>query len=174
VNLSADKRTKIYISCGSNIGDRQANLSFAVSELRKCVNINLIKVSGIFETEPWGVKEQPYFLNCTMELSASLNPHNLLEILQSIETLAGRKHNAEKWIARELDLDILLYGSLIMDTAELKIPHLLLTKRRFVLEPLAQLCPEAVIPGHNISVYQALNSCIDENVVTEIKREWLN
>jgi len=174
VNLLTDKRVKIYLSCGSNLGDRLTNMSFAVSELRKCVNTNLTKVSGLFETEPWGVKDQPYFLNCAMELSTSLKPHHFLGILQSIEALAGRKYNAGKWTERELDLDILLYGSQIIDTVELKIPHPLLTKRRFVLEPLAQLYPEVIIPGKNISVYHALDSCNDESEVTEIKREWLN
>ncbi|MCF7811377.1 2-amino-4-hydroxy-6-hydroxymethyldihydropteridine diphosphokinase [bacterium] len=164
---------KVYLSCGSNIGDRQGYLSFAVSELKKSANINITKVSGLFETEPWGVKEQPEFLNCVVEITTNLSPSNLLGALKSIEILAGRKLDSAKWLARELDLDILMFGDHIIETNELIIPHVLILERKFVLEPLAQLCPECIIAGKNISVQQALIDCRDNNRVLEIKREWL-
>jgi 2-amino-4-hydroxy-6-hydroxymethyldihydropteridine diphosphokinase len=174
VNLLVDNFDKVYISCGSNIGDRQANLSFALSELRKSININFIRVSGLFETQPWGVKEQSDFFNCVVEITTNLSPEQLLETLKSIEALAGRKTDSAKWSERELDLDILVYGDHIIKTNELIIPHALILERKFVLEPLAQLCPDIVIAGKNISVQQALKSCTDNGKVTEIKREWLN
>ena len=165
---------KVYISCGSNIGDRQGHLSIAVSELRKNTSINIIRVSGLFETEPWGVKEQAEFLNCVVEIATGLSPINLYRLLQTVEVNAGRKLDSERWSERELDLDILMFGDHIIETNELIIPHALILERKFVLEPLAQLCPERIIAGKNISVQQALVDCTDNSRIVEIKREWFN
>ncbi len=139
------KRSTAYIGIGSNMGDRQAYLDFAVNAISENERCRIKAVSEYIETEPWGVKEQASFLNGCIKLETLLDPHELLAFLQSIENEAGRERKVH-WGPRTLDLDILLYDDLIIQTDELTIPHPYMHKREFVLKPLCEIAPYAYNP----------------------------
>lgn len=138
-----------YIGLGSNLGDRQGTLRSALARLAPR------RVSSIVETEPWGRPDQPRFLNCVAEIETTLSPEALLDRLQELEREFGRAR-AERWGPRTLDLDLLLYGELEIRTPRLIVPHPFLAERRFVLEGLAELCPDRVVPGRGRTVRELL------------------
>lgn len=130
----------IYLSLGSNLGDREANLRAAIDRLAR-VSIRVTKVSSIFETEPVDYLDQPWFLNCVVEAETDLQPLALLQALRSIESqLASKKEFAKG--PRKIDLDILLYAEETIATPELQVPHPRMLERRFVLTPLAEIAPD--------------------------------
>lgn len=132
--------TTVYISLGSNLGDREANLHQA-RERFNTSELHLLRKSSIYETEPRDVPEQPWFLNQVVEVETSLLPRELLAKLQGIETEMGRRRTTPKG-PRIIDLDILVAGDAVITAPDLEIPHPRLAERRFVLEPLAELSPE--------------------------------
>ena len=127
-----------YIALGSNMGDRREYLDTAVKKLDGVRGCRVTKVSGYIETEPYGGVEQDDFLNGALELRTLLPPEELLEKLHVIEAEAGRERIV-RWGPRTLDLDILMYDDLVMDTPDLTIPHKEMHKRDFVLEPMVQI-----------------------------------
>ena len=129
----------VYLSLGSNLGDRKSNLLRAL-QLLVSSEITVSRVSAVYETEPRDVAAQPWFLNIVVECSTRLFPVQLLARLQKIEKELGRKRIMEKG-PRTIDIDILLYGNFIINTPNLQIPHPRLAERRFVLDPLAELAP---------------------------------
>jgi len=131
--------TTAYISLGSNIGDRAANLKAAIERLREFGKV--VAVSAFYETEPVEFTAQPWFLNCVVKLETAYSPQQLLAGILGIEQQMGRHRGAEKG-PRNIDLDILLFGDLIVDEPELTIPHPAMHERRFVLEPLAEIAPD--------------------------------
>lgn len=137
--------TTAYIALGANLGDRAANLRAAVEMLAASPGVRVVAVSPFYETEPEGYTDQPAFINAAAEIATTLSPHELLLLCQDVENKSGRVRTL-KWGPRTLDLDILMYGETVMDTGELKIPHPLMHLRRFVLEPLASIAPDAVHP----------------------------
>ncbi len=162
-----------YISAGSNKGDREQILSSAVKNLMMIDGVEVTQVSSLYETEPWGRKDRPYFLNCVIEIRTKLEPVNLLDTLKKMEGEFGRLFNTEKWSARELDLDILIYGETIINSPDLVIPHKHLIERKFVLIPLVELCPELVLPVDGVTVTQALHACPDNGSVRLFQADWL-
>jgi len=137
---------RAYIGIGSNLGDRQANVERAVELLGAAPGVRVVEVSPFIETEPVGGPEgQPKFLNGAAVLETTLEPLALLDALQSIERELGRRR-AEIWEPRIIDLDLLLYEDRVLATWRLHVPHPRLRERRFVLEPLAAIAPEAVDP----------------------------
>ena len=136
---------RVYLSCGSNMGDRKQHLDEAAEALRADDKCRLRKVSRWIETKPYGGVEQEDFLNGAMELETLYTPEMLLEKLHEIEQTHGRERKVH-WGPRTLDLDLLLYEDLIMDTQELTIPHIDMHNRRFVLEPLVEIAPYAEHP----------------------------
>ncbi|MBZ5567575.1 MAG: 2-amino-4-hydroxy-6-hydroxymethyldihydropteridine diphosphokinase [Acidobacteriia bacterium] len=132
-----------YLSLGSNIGDRQANLRRAIERLSELGEVTA--VSSYYETEPVDFLVQPWFLNCALALATDQMPRQFLAALQRIERELGRKRLQPKG-PRVIDLDILLFGSSVVETAQLTIPHPALHERRFVLEPLAEIAPEVRHP----------------------------
>ena len=134
----------VYISIGSNLGDREENCRKAIKLLKEN-GIAVKKQSRMYETEPWGVKDQPKFINMAIEAETDKKPEELLRVLKEIEKEIGRKETA-KWGPRIIDLDILLYDNLVIDTPELKIPHPLLHERDFVLKPLCEIAPDKKYP----------------------------
>lgn len=132
-------RKLVYLSLGSNLGDRAANLQAAVTSLSELGEV--VAVSSLYETEPVEFPHQPWFLNCAVALSTEKMPKQLLAALLAIEQAMGRKRLQPKG-PRVIDLDILLFGNSLVDTAALTIPHPALHQRRFVLEPLAEIAPE--------------------------------
>jgi 2-amino-4-hydroxy-6-hydroxymethyldihydropteridine diphosphokinase len=133
--------TRAYIGLGSNLGDREESLRRA-AEL-----IGARRLSTIRETEPWGIEDQPFFLNAVAELETDLPPRRLLDRLLEVERTLGRTRDGIRFGPRTIDLDLLLYGEETIDESRLQVPHPRLHERRFVLEPLAELEPGLVVPG---------------------------
>lgn len=132
--------TTVYLSLGSNMGDREQYIKNAVKALRDEPSIRHVRVSDLIETEPYGYTDQPAFLNAAVELQTLEDPERLLGICQKIEE-EGKRERTIHWGPRTIDLDILLFGTEVVQTERLTIPHREMHKRRFVLEPLAQLAP---------------------------------
>jgi 2-amino-4-hydroxy-6-hydroxymethyldihydropteridine diphosphokinase len=154
----------VYLSGGSNLGDRKANLKSAIDAVRNA-GIVVRRVSSVYETEPVGFLNQPCFLNIAVAVETRLAPSELLACCQDIEASHGRVRPFPG-APRVLDLDILLYDDRIIDSPSLQIPHPRMTQRRFVLEPLAQIAPEAVHPGLKKTILCLLASCRDDSRVT--------
>ena len=142
---------RVFLSLGSNLGDRQMNLSKAMHLLKPEVCID--SVSSLYETEPWGVHEQPSFLNCALAANTALTPHELLAKLKSIEKDMGRQPTIRNG-PRLIDLDILLYDELILSTDDLIIPHPRMLERAFVLVPLAEIAGSLIHPINKLSFRQ--------------------
>lgn len=140
--------TRIYLSLGSNVGDRAANIARAIEELAP-FGVRITRQSSLYETEPADVpaalKHQPWFLNSVVEAETELAPAQLMRALLEIERSLGRERRVSKG-PRLIDLDILLFGSQAVRTAEVEIPHPRMALRRFVLVPLAEIAPEARHP----------------------------
>lgn len=144
-----------YIALGSNLGDKEANLRLGVEGLRSTRGCRVEAVSDFLVTAPYGGVEQDDFLNGAMKIRTLLTPHELLERLHEIEQEAKRER-VVRWGPRTLDLDILLYDVLILDEAELHIPHIEMYKRDFVLKPLCQIAPYARHPVYNRTAAELL------------------
>jgi 2-amino-4-hydroxy-6-hydroxymethyldihydropteridine diphosphokinase len=160
------KPTKIYLSLGSNVGDREANLRTAISALPKG-GVRVRRVSSIYETEPVDYQEQAWFFNCVVEAATELEPIASLRALRSIEATMGSKKEFAKG-PRLIDLDILLYGDETLDTPELQVPHPRMTQRRFVLAPLAEIAPKLRHPSWNTDAAGLLEQTADRSEVRKI------
>lgn len=160
-------RKIVYISLGSNLGDRIANLSAALEELATLGSIKA--TSPFFETEPVDYLAQPWFVNCAVALETDLMPRQLLARLQAIEQKLGRRRTHAKG-PRLIDLDILLFGSSIIDIPNLVIPHPEFHQRRFVLEPLAEIAPEARHPIFKKTIRQLRDALPPGQTVKRIHR----
>jgi 2-amino-4-hydroxy-6-hydroxymethyldihydropteridine diphosphokinase len=134
----------VHIGIGSNLGDRKEHCLKAV-RLFSEKGIHIRRRSSMYETEPWGERNQPRFINMAIEGETRLTPVRLLEVLKMIEDEVGRKETF-RWGPRVIDLDILLYDDLVMDTSELIIPHPRMHEREFVLRPLAEIAPDKIHP----------------------------
>lgn len=154
---------RIYLSLGSNLGDREANLRAAMDALAPA-GVRVIQVSSIFETEPVDYLDQPWFLNCVVQAESALDPHALLRKLRAIESQLDSKKEFLKG-PRKIDLDILLYDSEAIDTPDLQIPHPGMLRRRFVLAPLAEIAPSLKHPAWNATVAQFLAQSSDKSQV---------
>lgn len=135
--------TLAYLSLGSNLGDRAANLHLAISRLATLGKV--IAVSAFYETEPVEVTSQPWFLNCAAALDTERSPQDLLAGVLQIEQEMGRRREVKKG-PRTIDIDILLFGDAVINSPELDVPHPAMHQRRFVLEPLAEIAPAARHP----------------------------
>jgi 2-amino-4-hydroxy-6-hydroxymethyldihydropteridine diphosphokinase len=129
----------VYLGLGSNIGNREANIRQALDQLQTD-DLRLLRLSSLYETEPMGFHDQPWFLNQVAEFATKLSPLQLLKRIQDVEKTLGRKREIVNG-PRTIDIDILLFGDVVMKTAELTIPHPRYRERRFVLEPLLDLNP---------------------------------
>jgi 2-amino-4-hydroxy-6-hydroxymethyldihydropteridine diphosphokinase len=146
---------RAYVGVGSNLGDRWAHLARAARELRQEPSVALLRASRVWDSAPLG-PPQPRYLNAALELEVGVPPLALLGVLQRIERNAGRVRSGVRWSARTLDLDLLLFGDEVIRRPRLVVPHPDLVARRFVLAPLAELCPERVVPGTGRSVARLL------------------
>lgn len=129
----------VYLSLGSNLGDREGHLRNALARL-EAAEVRILRRSSVYETEPQDLRDQPWFLNLVVEAETRLFPLQLLARLQDIEREMGRRRITPKG-PRTIDLDILFYGTFVVNTKELQVPHPRLDQRRFVLEPLAEIAP---------------------------------
>ena len=149
-------RHKVVLSLGSNMEDREKHIRDAIAELDEDPSTNVVKVSGMFETEPYGYTDQASFINCAVTISTLLDPEDLLVFVQGIEA----KHNRVReihWGPRTLDIDIIFYDNLVYGDASLQIPHIDMQNRFFVLEPVCEIEPGFVHPVYNKTVLQLLN-----------------
>lgn len=135
----------VYLSLGSNLGDREANLRRAIESIAANPANAVLAVSSIYETAPVGEPNQPCFLNLAAAVETNLAPHAFLEQIQTIELAMGRVRT-RRWGPREIDIDIILWGTRIIDSPTLTIPHPEFRNRAFVLAPLAEIAPDAVDP----------------------------
>ena len=152
-----------YVALGSNLGDKEANLRKAL-ELLQERGVEIVKTSTFISTEPYGVTDQPQFLNGVCEVRTSLVPLALLHTLLEIEQEMGRVR-LRHWGERNIDLDLLLYEDVVMDTPELKLPHPDMQNRDFVLLPLAEIAPELVHPILQKSIEELSNLYISKRTV---------
>ncbi len=133
----------VFLALGSNIEDRINFIQKAIKELSEYINV--LKISTVYESMPWGVEEQPAFLNCVLKSETSLSPEDLLSLIKEIEAKVGRKERF-RWGPREIDIDILLYEDEVIDTPSLKIPHPFLCERDFFLYPILEIEPDLKLP----------------------------
>jgi 2-amino-4-hydroxy-6-hydroxymethyldihydropteridine diphosphokinase len=143
----------IYLGLGSNLGDRAGNLRAAVTGLGP--EVTVLELSVVYETPPWGVEDQPGFLNMALKGETALTPDALRDHVKRVEAEVGRTPTYH-WGPRLIDIDILLFGDSIVDTPNLVIPHPQMHKRPFVLVPLASIAPEAVHPLLGYSMRELL------------------
>ena len=140
-----------YLGLGTNLGDREQNLVQAVNALNAGPELAVLRTSGIYETAPWGLTNQPDFLNTAAEISTTLSPRQLLDRIKDLEHQLGREAGP-RFGPRLIDIDILLFGDLVVDEPDLRIPHASLHLRAFALVPLAELTPDSVHPVLGITI----------------------
>ncbi|MBI4681751.1 MAG: 2-amino-4-hydroxy-6-hydroxymethyldihydropteridine diphosphokinase [Nitrospirae bacterium] len=145
-----------YIGIGSNLGSREDNCTAAIKHLIDS-GIKVLKLSSRIETEPWGLRDQPNFINMAIMIQTGLTPEDLLKLLKKIEIELGRAPGL-RWGPRIIDLDILLYDDLVFETPDLKIPHPGTSDRYFVLRPLAEIAPDTIHPVLKKSIRALLDS----------------
>ncbi len=156
--------TGIYLGLGSNLGDRTANLAHCLSFLNSSGTIQLSKISSVYESEPYGLKSQPWFLNMVIEIDTHLEPLLLLQHTEAVEKRMKRVKTGD-WGPRIIDIDILSYHNIILKHPMLNIPHRQLHLRRFVLLPLKEIAASFIHPGLKENVNQLLKDCQDKGVV---------
>ena len=137
---------RVYIALGSNLDNPLQQLHSAVQKLQQLPLSKFVRGSSIYRSEPLGDNTQPSYLNAIVAIETELSPLELLDNLQIIEQKQGRARNKERWSARSLDLDILLFGQQCMQTERLQIPHYQMHKRAFVLYPLTEIAPQLIVP----------------------------
>ncbi len=145
----------VYLSLGSNRGDRAAHLRRALEELGR-EGVSIQRISTLYKTEPMDFTPQAWFLNCAVEASTALMPMQLLKVVKSVERALGRRPGVSKG-PRAIDIDILLYENVVVRTAALTIPHTRMAERRFVLVPLRELAPAARHPVNGKTVAEMLH-----------------
>ena len=153
--------TLVYLSIGSNKGDKVKYIHQATSLIANCENVKLVRASTLYESEPWGEKNQPWFVNAALEVKTTLTPQEFLEKMQNIENTLGRTPSEKKWGEREIDIDIIFWGNEIINDDNLKVPHPYAHKRAFVLVPLLELIPDFIHKKKKKSILD-IHSALDE------------
>jgi 2-amino-4-hydroxy-6-hydroxymethyldihydropteridine diphosphokinase len=160
------KSQPIFLSLGSNLGNRETYLQHALNRLHEHPQITLTQLSSIYETEPVGNVDQDSFLNMVVRGETSLSPEQFLHVTQHVEQDLGRRREIY-WGPRTIDIDILLYNNKRIDTEKLVIPHPRMTERAFVLIPLAEIAPSSIIPGVEKNILELVDLVQGEGV-----RKW--
>ncbi len=156
-----------YLLLGGNQGVVPATFRTALQQLSD-KGVRIGRLSPLYRTEPWGMPGADFFYNQAVEVETELQPHQLLHVILSVESAAGRKRRAGVIEARPLDIDILLYDALIVETPELQIPHPRMHERRFVLVPLADIAPSLRHPIRGETISGLLEACKDPLLVERV------
>jgi 2-amino-4-hydroxy-6-hydroxymethyldihydropteridine diphosphokinase len=151
---------RVFLGLGSNVGDRAGFLKTGIERIRRFPKTRVVRVSSVYETEPWGGQNQADFLNQAVEIETRLDPKRLLKHCKAVERFVGST-KPWRWGPRRLDVDILVYGSLVCRTVKLGLPHPRLAERRFALAPLAEIAPALAVPGSGRTAAEALSDCND-------------
>ena len=159
-----NKSANVFLGLGGNLGDRRRMMRSAVAEIREILDD--VRVSSLYESAAWGVADQPAFLNAVARGRTGLSPLELLDATQAIENKLGRVRE-QHWGPRLIDIDILLYGSDLIDEPRLKLPHPYMTQRGFVLRPLADLAAGLTLPDG--SLVGELLTTVDQNDLRRIE-----
>ena len=139
--------SRVFLSIGSNLGDRLSNIQQAVATLSMSDKIKIVKTSSFYETEPWGNKNQEWFINAALAIDTDYSPEELLQYCQNIEVQLGRiRKENEKWSQRAIDIDILMYDDLVISSENLIVPHPFMHLRAFVLVPMLEVKSDLVHP----------------------------
>ena len=139
--------SRVFLSIGSNLGDRLSNIQQAVATLSMSDKIKIVKTSSFYETEPWGNKNQEWFINAALAIDTDYSPEELLKYCQNIEVQLGRiRKENEKWSQRAIDIDILMYDDLVISSKNLIVPHPFMHLRAFVLVPMLEVKSDLVHP----------------------------
>lgn len=156
----------IFIGLGSNLGDRKQQLEDAIRELDAC-GVHTVRRSSIYETEPFGIKDQPDFLNMVIAVETEMSPEALLDTCLAVETKLGRVRR-RYWGERTIDIDLLTYHNEVRRTPRLRLPHMYLAMRRFVLLPLAEIAGKEKIQ-YGKTAEELLRSCRDTGAVKKVE-----
>lgn len=169
----------VFLSLGSNLGDRKMNIFSALAELSAFLNCEEMEISPLYETQAWGNLKQPNYLNCVAKLTfksrqksnastARENAHleQFLKDMKHIEIVCGRQHSEERWSARTIDIDILLYNDISYQSPQLTIPHPRMQDRKFVLIPLNDIASSLLLPFAGVTVEAMLENCNDQSSVS--------
>ncbi|QOC23278.1 2-amino-4-hydroxy-6-hydroxymethyldihydropteridine diphosphokinase [Wenzhouxiangella sp. AB-CW3] len=140
--------TRSWIGLGANLGQPEENLAAALERLHRSERVWVAEVSPAWWTPPWGVQDQPWYLNAVAALDTSLDARALLDLLLAVEAELGRRRDGQRWGARAIDLDLLLHGDHVIDETDLTVPHPRIPERAFVLVPLHAVAPTLTVPGH--------------------------
>ena len=157
----------IYLCIGGNLGEREANLEEAIDFIGFNFG-DVVGVSSIYESEPWGMSDVPNFLNQVVHIQSELTDKELLEEIADLEEFFGRERSSQGYVSREMDIDVLFIGEEIISTESLHVPHPRMSERRFVLEPLVEIAPEFIHPELKQSVEVLLKACSDKGKVTRL------
>jgi 2-amino-4-hydroxy-6-hydroxymethyldihydropteridine diphosphokinase len=160
-------KSTVYLLTGSNLGDRKSFLNSAKQSLCRSIG-ELLKESSIYESEPWGFVSESAFLNQVLLYETTLIPNEILQTISTIEAENGRVHTKDGYSSRNLDIDILFYSGIILNSSNLTIPHPMLHKRRFTLLPLAEIAPEFKHPVFKITIKDLLEKCEDWGRVNKL------
>jgi GTP cyclohydrolase-4 len=165
-----DQSHQVFIALGANLGDRQASLLQAIQSIRAVAAVE--SLSSFYETEPVGYLDQPNFLNMACQIRTEHSPQELLAFLKQIERQMGRQASFRN-APRPIDIDILLYDDLVLESPELSIPHPRMSERAFVLAPLAEIAPEIIHPISKLTISELLQR-VDQSGIRCIHGGWYN
>lgn len=144
------RNSPVFLSLGGNLGDPRKSMASALKLLDATSGVDVVAVSSLYRTPPWGKLDQPDFLNAAAELSTSLSPHELLDLCLGTEKTLKRVRE-ERWGPRVIDLDILVFGDRVIHETGLEVPHPRMLERAFVLVPLAEIAPHLPVDGKSVS-----------------------
>jgi 2-amino-4-hydroxy-6-hydroxymethyldihydropteridine diphosphokinase len=158
---------KVFLGIGTNLGDREKNLTEAIDKIGQHIG-TVLNASSVYETAPWGFEAENDFLNMVICVETLLTPDQMLQKINLIESTMGRERNQDRYSSRIIDIDILLYNDLVLYEKGLKIPHRLMHERKFVLVPLCELAPDLIHPVLQKSMRLLLEECRDRSRIDKI------
>ena len=162
--LEVSNVANVFLGLGANEGDREANIKKAIDLLNQSEDIRIKAVSSLYESKAVGVPDQPNYVNCVIKVETGRDPHSLLKATKSIEAALGRQPDTHT-LPRPMDIDILLYGDMDLDSLDLMIPHSRLKTRRFVMEPLLEIDPDAIDPKTSRPLRDFLDEVMSQEMV---------